>query len=270
MIVRRHAPDRPSPIVPEIGSLLSQWGAQVEWIYPEETLVDLETLRADSDLYVLKSKTPTALSYAGALDAAGARLLNSYEATLRMKDKIAVTRALQAAGIPTPETWIASGLHELEPLLKDGPLVVKPHLGSGGEGIEVLRDARDLERIAPRPAPLLVQRYYEPDGRDRKVYCIGEQIFGVERVFPARSLEEKLGRPFTLDPVLRGITQACGQALGLDLFGVDIILSHNRPFVVDASSFPGFKGVPDAALRLADYIYSRCQVFNTEKTMGAA
>jgi hypothetical protein len=29
--------------------------------------------------------------------------------------------------------------------------------------------------------------------------------------------------------------------------------------VVDISSFPGFKGVPDASLRLADYIYSAAE-----------
>ncbi len=34
------------------------------------------------------------------------------------------------------------------------------------------------------------------------------------------------------------------------------MISKGHPYVVDLSSFPGFKGVPDAALRLADYIYA--------------
>lgn len=42
--------------------------------------------------------------------------------------------------------------------------------------------------------------------------------------------------------------------MGIDVFGIDIVLSDGRPVVVDASSFPGFKGVPDAGRRLADYI----------------
>jgi hypothetical protein len=32
------------------------------------------------------------------------------------------------------------------------------------------------------------------------------------------------------------------------------VMSGGRPFVVDISSFPGFKGVPDAPPRLAAYI----------------
>jgi hypothetical protein len=55
---------------------------------------------------------------------------------------------------------------------------------------------------------------------------------------------------------LAEIMQRCGRALGLDLFGVDVVESGGRPYVVDASSFPGFKGVPDAPLRVARYIYA--------------
>jgi hypothetical protein len=36
-------------------------------------------------------------------------------------------------------------------------------------------------------------------------------------------------------------------------------MNEDRPYVVDMSSFPGFKGVPEAALRLADYIYTAGQ-----------
>ena len=42
----------------------------------------------------------------------------------------------------------------------------------------------------------------------------------------------------------------------MELFGADLILSNGAPYLVDIHSFPGFKGVPDAALRLADYIYA--------------
>ena len=40
---------------------------------------------------------------------------------------------------------------------------------------------------------------------------------------------------------------------------VSNVFSGNKPYVVDVNSFPGFKGVPDAALRLADYIFSAAQ-----------
>src|SRR3989449_10140344 len=91
------------------------------------------------------------------------------------------------------------------------------------------------------------------------------QIFGVKRVWPARTYEQNLGEPFTITPELHNISLRCGRAFGIDLYGLDIIENNGKPYVVDVSSFPGFKGVPDAALRLADYIYSAGQrVLNGE------
>jgi ribosomal protein S6--L-glutamate ligase len=71
--------------------------------------------------------------------------------------------------------------------------------------------------------------------------------------------QEKLGEPFALSPELQEITLRCGEAFGISLYGLDVILSDGQPYVVDASSFPGFKGVPDAPVHLANYIYSMGQ-----------
>ena len=90
-------------------------------------------------------------------------------------------------------------------------------------------------------------------------------------MWPVRSYEEKLGQPFTITPELRDIALRSGEAFGIDLYGLDIIESAGRPYVVDMSSFPGFKGVPDAALRLADYIsWAADRVLNGERPEPAA
>jgi ribosomal protein S6--L-glutamate ligase len=108
-------------------------------------------------------------------------------------------------------------------------------------------------------APVLAQRYHRPDGPDRKIYCIGGQLFGTLRRYPALSYHEKVGESFSIVPELRDIALRCGEAFGVDLFGIDVVVSEGKPYVVDIRSFPGFKGVPDAALRLADYIYATAQ-----------
>ena len=54
-----------------------------------------------------------------------------------------------------------------------------------------------------------------------------------------------------LTPELRDIVLRCGQAFGIDLYGMDIIESGGKPYVVDMCSIPSFKGVPDAPQRLA-------------------
>ncbi|HEV3378174.1 MAG TPA: hypothetical protein VG126_12935 [Thermoleophilaceae bacterium] len=254
----RHPRSKVSPIMPMVVELLDEWGAEVETICPEEELTRLADVHVEHDLYVLKCGSELALSLAGALHAAGATILNPFPVALACRDKVIATRMLQAAGVPTPDTYVAAHPGELSPLLDDGPLVVKPYRGSNGVGVHVVWDPDQLDDVA-HGGVVFAQRYHKPEGRDRKIYVIGGQVFGVKRVWPARTYEEKLGEPFNITDELREIALACGGALGIELYGLDIIVSDGHPYVVDISSFPGFKGVPDASLRLADYIYAAAE-----------
>jgi ribosomal protein S6--L-glutamate ligase len=259
LLTLRHPPTDMSPLMPEVVRLLSEWEVEVDLIYPEEQVTNLAEVRVEHDLYLLKSGTDLALSLAGALHAAGATILNPYPIAAMIRDKIAVTRVLQAAGVPTPDTYVTAHPNQLAPLLDHGPLVLKPYRGSQGRGIQVIWDADELDNIPTNRGPIFAQRYHKPDGVDHKIYCIGDQVFGVKRVWPARTYEEKVGKPFTITPELYGIALRCGRAFGLELYGLDLIMSHGQLYAVDVNSFPGFKGVPEAALRLADYIYTAGQ-----------
>jgi len=106
---------------------------------------------------------------------------------------------------------------------------------------------------------VFAQRYHPNDGRDRKIYGIGGRLFGVKKIFPRRTEEEKHGEPFTLTPELCELAANCGSAFGIDLYGVDIIESEGTPYVVDMCSIPGFKGVPDAPQLLAQYFYAAAE-----------
>jgi ribosomal protein S6--L-glutamate ligase len=240
--------------MPEVARLLGERGAEVELVYPEERVTDLRALVAAHDLYVLKSGTEAALSLAGALDAAGAAVLNPYRVAAACRDKVVGTKMLAAAGVPVPETYVTAKPGLLAPLLEGGPLVLKPYRGSQGVGIRIVRTRTDLAQLEDYGRPILAQRYHEPHGRDRKLYRIGDEIFGVARVWPARTYDQKLGEAFTVEPELRELVLRCGEPFGISLYGVDVIIG-DRPYVVDMSSFPGFKGVPDAAERLAEYLY---------------
>jgi ribosomal protein S6--L-glutamate ligase len=270
MVMARHPRSKVSPIMPTVVELLDEWGAEVETICPEERLTQLADLHVEHDLYVLKCGSELALSLAGALHAAGATILNPFPVALACRDKVIATRMLQAAGVPTPDTYVAAHAGELSPLLDDGPLVVKPYRGSNGVGVHVVWDPDQLDDVA-HGGVVFAQRYHKPEGRDRKIYVIGGQVFGVKRVWPTRTYEEKLGEPFEITEELREIALACGRAFGMELYGLDIIVSDGHPYVVDISSFPGFKGVPDASLRLADYIYAAAErVLRGEPAVPAA
>ena len=235
---------------------LAEAGADVDIVYPVDHPVDLSHVRVQHDLYVWRKMSGLAFSLAGALHRLGAALVNPYPASAALQDKIVTSRILQAAGVPTPATYVASRAEELAPLLDAGPLVLKPHQGGGGYGVRIVRSAAELAEVPyDRHAPVFAQRYHAPRGRDRKIYAIGGRLFGVKKVFPCRTEAERLGEPFALPPELRDIALRCGRAFGIDLYGVDIVESEGKPYVVDMCSMPGFKGVPDGPALLADYFY---------------
>src|SRR5436309_1478746 len=187
-------------IFPKTMQALADAGVVVDVIAANGRLIDLSTVRVEHDLYVLKQISGISMSLAGALHAQGAAVVNPYPVTVAIRDKVIAARILGAAGAPMPATYVVSQPDLLTPLLNVGPLVVKPYDGTCGLGVRVVRNEAELfaePRAAHKPPPILAQRYHAPDGRDLKIYVIGERLFGVRKVFPARTEAEKYGEPFT-------------------------------------------------------------------------
>ena len=245
--------------MPLVMRALVDAGVAVDIVGTKGRIIDLSTVRVEHDLYVLKQIDGVALSIAGALHAQGATIVNPYPVTLALRDKIVACRILQAAGVPTPASYVVSHPELLAPLLDEGPIIVKPYDGTCGYGVRVVRSVAELAAMPAGRNPILVQRYHAPQGPDLKIYSIGGRLFGVKKIFPARTEEEKHGERFTPTPELSEIAYRCGRAFGVDLFGVDIIESEGTPYVVDMSSIPGFKGVPDAVSHLAKYFYAAAE-----------
>ncbi len=245
--------------MPTVMRALSDAGVVVDVIHPVKQMLELSDVRVEHDLYVLKKTSRLALSIAGALHAQGAVIVNPYPVSVALRDKIITSRILQSAGVPTPDTYVASRPERLESLLDGGPLVVKPYHGSDGFGIRVVRSVAELAAVPAGKDPVFAQRYHPPQGRDRKMYVIGGRVFGVKKVFPARTDAEKHGEPFTPTAELREIVVRCGQAFGIDLYSIDIIESKGKPYVVDMCSIPGCRGVPDGPSHLASYLYAAAE-----------
>jgi ribosomal protein S6--L-glutamate ligase len=257
-LVTRYKPSDQSHM-PVVAAMLAARGATVSSIHLSERAIDLADVRVEHDLYVLKDKSQLAMSVAASLHAAGAAMVNPYPVSALLRDKVVTFHVLQAAGVPTPQTFVASRFEQLREAVEQGPLVVKPHRGSRGEGIQIVRDVGRTAVVPHIEEPVFAQRFHPPAGLDRKVYSIGSELYGVKRVWPPRTYTDKLGEPFTPSPELADIARRCGATFGIDLFGVDIVESDGQPYVVDMSSLPGFKGVPDAARRLAEYIYKAAE-----------
>lgn len=257
VITKREKAHKAGSVMQETADLLQSRGVTVEAIYPEDSRLDVARVETDCDLYLLKSGTETALSLAGVLHASGAKIINPYPTVVAMRDKIISTKMLQSANVPLPETWFASKPEQLAGLLKEGRIVVKPFwAASQGRGVQIIETEDELATVTAEEGVIFAQRYHQPDGRDHKLYVIGDRVFGVRRVWPPKTLEDKLGEPFDVPDEMREIALGCGRAFGVGLYGVDLITSDGKPYIVDINTFPGFKGVPKAAELLADYVLS--------------
>src|SRR6184192_3995282 len=234
----------------DIVTWLRQWGATAEPLHLGDDLIDVARVSLDHDLFVLKSRSDLAMSVAADLHGAGARLLNQYPVSALLRDRVVTFRVLRAAGVPVPETFAASHVSQLLPALDRGPLIIKPYRRYKKHGTEVVTNAAELAALGSIEL-VFAQRYHPPDGPDRTVYSIGSELFGVLHAGPDAS--------FALSPELVDIARRCGTALGIDLFGVNVVMSGGRAYVVDMSSFPGFRGVPEAARRVAKYVHAAAE-----------
>ncbi|MDN5571260.1 MAG: hypothetical protein L0G22_08415 [Propionibacteriaceae bacterium] len=252
-LLTRRVPDVPSPIVAEVQRRLAGAGHDVTGWIPEDRLLRTDTVADGADLYVLKSHTELALSYAGALHAQGTAVFNPFEACLVAQDKVSASRRLRACGVPTPDTWLVSHPAQAGRLLAGGPLIVKPHRGHRGAGVHLVTTETELTGIPQSPVPWIAQRHVPGPGEDLKVYVAGEHVWAVRKPFDAESFARP-GRPVAVTDAVRDLAGRVRAGFGLELFGLDIIESPDGPQVVDVNYFPGYKGCPDPAPAIAEVI----------------
>jgi len=249
----RRDPPVPSQIVLDASEILSRRGHQVRSEIAEETLTQIDSLKTDGSLYLLKSYTELSLSLAGVLHAQGARVLNPYPSCVACRNKIISLQYLRAGGIPVPRSWITADMSLLIPLVKKMPLIVKPWMGWRGIGIKVVRTPEEVKALPVPEAPLIVQEFLEGTGEDLRLYVAGEKVFATRKPFSASSFSIP-GRSCTVTPAERELALRCGRAFGLGLYGLDLIETPTGASVVDVNYFPGYKGTPNAAEAVADYI----------------
>jgi ribosomal protein S6--L-glutamate ligase len=262
----------------EVLSGLKARGADVEIVTERSGLIDLENFKFDYDAYLFKSHSPLAESLAAAAHYRGAKLLNEYPATMKVRDKVLTCTMLLQAGIPTPRTFVTDSIETLREVVKRMPVVVKPWRGRRGMGIEVCMNEAEFDALVARRANetagddddgggedgtalgerlIFAQEYEEHEPYDYKAYAIGDYVHAIKRIFPAKTKEEKLGTPVGDDPALEDLVRQCGKVFGLELYGVDLVKTPKGYSVIEVNCFPGYKGVPQGGERIAQFVMEK-------------
>ncbi len=210
------------------------------------------------DLIVARGRSSALIELLWRAERARVRTINRSSAILAVLDKAAMARALASAGLPTPVTRAGS----IPALLaqfdgSDYPLVVKPVFGDNGRGIRVVHAPRELLDTPWSEPTALAQPLIPSDGFDLKLYVVGGEVYGVRKPSPIVPDRTAPAEPVSITPEMRALALRCGLLFGLELFGVDCIVTPSGPVVIEVNDFPNYSGLEAADASLARYVLSR-------------
>lgn len=217
-------------------------------------------LEEPPDVVLLKARSPRARQVAQTAEDAGSRVVNSPAATALALDRAASAEALTRAAVPAPRSWSVPAMRHLAygPELP-WPLVVKSRASSRRDLVRLVPGRAELLAMLPEwgDEPVVGQEFVVSDGFDIKVWVIGEDLSAARRRSALESTDkdsdERLD-PAGLPEEWTRTARDAGAALGLQLFGVDLLISDGRPLVVDVNPFPGFRGAQHPAESLLRFL----------------
>ena len=226
----------------------------------------------ESAVVVQRGLGLTELRSARTLEETGIRCCNRISASITLQDRGLTAQRLVDAGLPVPATMRVATWAEVVERADGQPAVVKRDDGAAGRGLNILSAATgELPPLPPFPGPYIVQDYISSDGQDHKLYVAGDSVKGLLKQRTPGDSSDAAGVPVAVNAELSAIAQGVGQALELDIFGVDVLYGPSGPVIVDVNPFPGFRNIPGAPLLLARHLASlvtgRTAECNTPNTL---
>jgi ribosomal protein S6--L-glutamate ligase len=218
-------------------------------------------LQEPPDVVLLKSRSPEARRVAETAECAGSLVINSPAATTVALDRAATAEALDRAGVPAPRSWSFPALSDLAEgeVAPTWPLVVKSRISSRRDLVRLVTSRAELAGLLPEWAdePVVAQEFAANDGFDIKVWVIGVDLSAARRRSALESIDKTADEclePSDLPADWISAARDAGAAMGLQLYGADLLITGGRPVVVDINPFPGFRGAREPARSLLRFL----------------
>ncbi|WP_435184000.1 lysine biosynthesis protein LysX [Halobellus sp. EA9] len=194
------------------------------------------------------------------LDAYDVPVINSAETADVCADKVKNSLALEAAGVPTPNTEVAFTTDSaLETIEEFGyPCVIKPVVGSWGRLMAKVESRSAAEAVLEHKATLghyqhkvfYVQEFVEKPGRDIRVVAVdGEPVAAMTRSSDHWLTNAAKGgevAAFEVDDRVRELVADASDAVGGGLLGVDLMETGEDYTVHEVNHTVEFKALNDA------------------------
>jgi ribosomal protein S6--L-glutamate ligase len=191
----------------------------------------------------------------------GAFPLNESQAIARSRDKLRCLQILSREEVGMPETAYARQPADIEKVLEvvgGPPVVIKLLEGTQGKGVVLAETAQAatsvIEAFHDLEQNILVQRFIkESSGRDVRAFVVGRRVVAaMERrndkagEFRSNIHRGGQGYPIKLPREYRQTAIRAASALGLDVAGVDMLISNEGPMIMEVNSSPGLEGIEAA------------------------
>ena len=247
-------------------------GFALSLVDSREIVFDLDS-RFEFDVLLERDVSHARALYALSLfENTGVQAVNSYRVALTCGDKVATSKALRDAGVPTPDVKVAftreSALAAIEQM--GYPVVLKPVTGSWGRLLAKINDRDAAEAVLEHKDHLgsyyhkifYVQKFLNKPGRDIRVFVIGDEVAcAVYRSSDHWITNTARGASATNCPLtneLRQVSLGAAKAVGGGVLAVDLIesddglLAHEVNYTVESrnSIDPTGVDIPD---KIHDY-----------------
>jgi len=256
-------------------------GCKVEVVVPDAArLYDVPVVTPPWSVVVSRGRHLAGLGLLAAASALGVPAVNDPRAIELVRNKIGMQAVLAHHDIPLPRTWFAGDPAVFGELPPDRfPLVVKPYDGDGARGLALLTEPADVDLLPPitgRRSLYLAQEYLRTDGFDLKLYGIGSRVWAVRKPSPvsfstpgpAEVMATGDAELVEIDRQLADIALTCGRACQLELWGVDVAMTPDGPFVIEVNDFPTYSAVPGAGEAIAEHVLTLVEMHAVAQGAG--
>ena len=181
------------------------------------------------------------------LNAWGIPTVNMARVAATCGDKLATSAALQQAGVPQPNVWVAFTVEAaLEIMDSIGyPVVLKPVIGSWGRLLAKINDRESAEAILEHKETLgsyqhsvfYIQEFIRKPGRDIRTFVIGDQtVCAIYRNASHWITNTARGGKAEICPVtpeIHDISLRAAQAVGGGVLAIDLLEDPDRGLLVN-------------------------------------
>ncbi|NND65780.1 MAG: 30S ribosomal protein S6--L-glutamate ligase [Gammaproteobacteria bacterium] len=218
------------------------------------------------------------------------QMLNSYcvnkpDAISCAHDKFRVLQLLAKKGIALPTTGFARSAFDVDDLIQTvggAPFIIKLPQGSHGAGVALAETHKAAESVLTAfvgiNANILIQEFIEESrGKDVRCFVIGDEVVAaMERSSTDDDFRSNLHRGGTarkvrLTKALRETALSAARLVGLNVCGVDVLMSNRGPMVLEVNASPGLEGIERVTgVNVADKMIEFIEVTHAENKNQAS